>query len=127
MGDGVLKVKDVLAHTDLANPLSIKLKSPKDGTAAGLVNITVQVVTLEEASSVIEQVIYEFERWQPVILWGHTPTPGHFLPTDPGRWSTEDGKRFGRELEEVAPPLDEGWTVTNSWVIIAYNFSFRGK
>jgi len=126
LGDGVLKVKDILTYTDHANPMTIKLKSPKDGSSAGFVNISVQITTLDAASSVVEQVVFEYERWQPVILWGHTPTPGHFLPTDPGRWSTEDGKKFGREIEDVAPPIEPGWTVTNAWHVISTDFDPEG-
>ena len=30
-----------------------------------------------------EEFIYEYERWQPFVLWGQT-NPGHMLPSDPG-------------------------------------------
>ena len=53
------------------------------------------------ASSIEEQTVYEYQRWQPVrfiavtanfmlkclqvVLWG-SDYPGHLLPTDPGRF-----------------------------------------
>lgn len=39
---------------------------------------------VEKASSIEEHRVYEYQRWQPVVLWG-SDFPGHFLPTDPGR------------------------------------------
>jgi hypothetical protein len=31
------------------------------------------------------------------------------------RWCSEDGKKFGKEIESVAPPIPTGWEVTKSW------------
>ncbi len=45
----------------------------------------VSVESAQEANAVQEHTVYEYQRWQPVILWGHTEPPGHFLITDPGR------------------------------------------
>jgi hypothetical protein len=39
---------------------------------------------VDQASAIEEHRVYEYQRWQPVVLWG-SDFPGHFLPTDPGR------------------------------------------
>lgn len=52
-----------------------------------LKQIEVEVVQMDvdQASSIEEHRVYEYQRWQPVVLWG-SDFPGHFLPTDPGRF-----------------------------------------
>ncbi len=82
---------------------------------------------VEQASSIEEHRVYEYQRWQPVVLWG-SDSPGHLLPTDPGkydfhlftflhsaRWSTADGTIFGNSFTDVEPKLPEGWTVVSQW------------
>jgi hypothetical protein len=74
------------------------------------------ILSLSEACNVQEHTVYEFQRWSPVHNWGNTDPPaGHLLITDPGRWCSEDGKRFGKDIESVAPPVLGGWEVTKSW------------
>lgn len=119
LGDGILKVKDVPTGQSLPFPLIVKLKSPETGKAAGEADITVQLFTVDEASSFQEHIVYEFQRWQPIIDWGSTPSPGHFLPTDPGHWCSENGRKFAKELELAAPTIPEGWSVADYWHIIS--------
>lgn len=35
------------------------------------------------------------------------------------RWCTEDGKRFGKTMEDVAPSIPPDWKVTQSWHTIS--------
>eukprot|EP00250_Pteridium_aquilinum_P021886 c25256_g1_i1 orf=924-13886(-) len=60
--------------------------------------------------------IFENQRYQPLAGWG-SKWPGHFLPTDPCRWSTRDNKRTSQTREdlEVHPP--PGWIWTTDWII----------
>ena len=41
---------------------------------------------------------------------------GHLLPTDPGKWSSTDGKKFGNNFDSVAPELPAYWEVLQPWV-----------
>ncbi len=41
--------------------------------------------------------------------------PGHLLPTDKGRWGSENGKTFGKTFDEVAQELPANWEVINPW------------
>lgn len=68
------------------------------------------------ANSVQEHTVYEFQRWQPIVEWGND-FPGHLLPTDPGKWSSGTGDKFGMTFESVEPVLPEGWEVITPWYI----------
>lgn len=118
LGDGILKVKDIPVDQTLPHPLIVKLRSPETGKAVGEADITVKLFTVDEASAFQEHIVYEFQRWQPIIEWGSTSAPGHFLPTDPGRWCSQDGRRFSSELEKAAAPIPDGWTVADYWHVI---------
>lgn len=97
----------------------VKLRSPETGKPVGEADITVQLFSVEEASSSQEHIVYEFQRWQPIIEWGSTPAPGHLLPTDPGRYCSSNGRKFGDTLEQAAPPIPEGWSVADYWHIVS--------
>jgi hypothetical protein len=118
LGDGILKVKDIPSGNKLPHPFMVKLRSPETGKAVGEADVTVQLFTVDEASAFQEHIVYEFQRWQPIIEWGSTPTPGHLLPTDPGRWCSSDGSKFAKELEEAAPAIPVGWSVTDCWHVV---------
>eukprot|EP01031_Cornospumella_fuschlensis_P029015 gene29015-35020_t len=104
LGDGVLKLSGMPAPSSTPSSpeeRSIPLTSPTD-------------------ASIQEHVVYEYQRWQPGYNWGMADDPSKLLlPTDPGRWSSEDGKKFGKTLESVAPPIDGvaggQWEVTKGW------------
>lgn len=129
LGDSQLKVKDISnsilqiiqGAVPSANPSNntvtkvVKLVSPIDGKAAGEAEFLVSILSLTEACNVQEHTVYEFQRWNPVQDWGNSDPPGHLLITDPGRWSSEDGKRFGKDMESVSPPVPSGWDITKSW------------
>lgn len=135
LGDAVLSTKDITTTPTMQR---LKLINPA-GKFKGEVGyviipsklfeqIEVEVVKMDvdQASSIEEHRVYEYQRWQPVVLWG-SDFPGHFLPTDPGRfvlqstqshlcrWSSADGQKFGKTFAEVEPPLEEGWTVLSQW------------
>jgi hypothetical protein len=48
------------------------------------VEVEVILMSVSRAASIEEHRVYEFQRWQPVVLWG-SDYPGHLMPTDPGR------------------------------------------
>eukprot|EP01038_Epipyxis_sp_PR26KG_P008953 gene8953-12074_t len=128
LGDAVIKLKDLFASIGQSKPNrgKYKLVNPQNGKNKGEVELDITFLSVAEAASVQEHTVYEFERWQPVIEWGHTPAPGHFYPRDPGRWCTEDGKKYGNELEDIAPPIPPGWTVTESWHTISTELDSNG-
>mmetsp|Transcript_5028 Transcript_5028/g.7683 ORF Transcript_5028/g.7683 Transcript_5028/m.7683 type:complete len:292 (+) Transcript_5028:70-945(+) len=111
LGDAVLSTKDV---GDQPSITTLKLINPDNGKFHGDVELEVVHMDVNHASSVEEHRVYEYQRWQPVVHWG-SDYPGHLLPTDPGRWSTADGKKFGETFSEVEPPLPAGWEVIAPW------------
>ncbi len=107
LGDAVINLKDLglkcdrpySAETRIVQK-SVKLIDPSAGKLQGVADIEVELLTVDEAVSIQEHIIYEYQRWQPVVLWGSTK-PGHLLPTDPGKWSTDNGSKFGDSIAEV--------------------------
>ncbi|KAI5061209.1 hypothetical protein GOP47_0023714 [Adiantum capillus-veneris] len=87
-----------------ACPISL-LNSPDD---ALLRRSNEPVVEVEE--------IFENQRYQPLAGWG-SKWPGHFLPTDPGRWSSRDNKRTSKAREDLEADLSQGWVWSTDWVI----------
>eukprot|EP01036_Dinobryon_divergens_P032696 gene32695-42341_t len=64
-----------------------------------------------DTGNVQHHMVFEFERW--VGNWGHDHD---LLPTDPpGRWCSQDGKKFGPDADSVAPPVPEGYVITEDW------------
>lgn len=113
LGDAALPAKDL---TDQLAPVKLKLVNPDNGKFCGEVDVEGCLMDPRRANTIQQHIVYEYERWQPVVHWGHD-FPGHFLPTDPGRWSNEDCSKFGNSFENVAPPLKEGWEEITSWEI----------
>lgn len=66
-----MKFKEIPAElasgSCLPYPMTVKLKSPETGHAAGQAEITVQLLTIDEASSIEEHMLFEYQRWQPII------------------------------------------------------------
>lgn len=110
--EGVVHLKD-FAMGKPASEKEIPLVDPENGAAAGSALVSVSIMTPEAARLSQEHVIYEFQRWQVGKDWGYGK--GYFLPTDLGRWSTLDGKRFGDDIEAMAPPIPAGWQVDRGW------------
>jgi hypothetical protein len=50
--------------------------------------------------------VYEYERWVIGKDWGSSSD--HYLPTDPGQWSNEEGTFFWT-LDEASRQLPSGW------------------
>jgi hypothetical protein len=67
----------------------------------------VQKVPSKKALRHAEHIVFEYERWQPVIGWGSKS----LLPTDAGNYSNEYGTKFARTFNEVAPPVPRGWSI----------------
>lgn len=59
---------------------------------------------------------YEFERFTPIIGWG-SDSPGHLLPTDPGRWCSGDGKKWSLKFDDVVPEMPSGFVETTQWSV----------
>lgn len=114
MGDAIIPVKDVGPEPEIK---TVKLINPDSGKFEGEITVDICYMDVNAASSIQEQTLYEFQRWQPVVLWG-SDYPGHLLPTDPGRWSSADGRRFAETFDEVAPALPEGWETLKPWSIM---------
>lgn len=116
IGDALLKFRD-LEISNVPYVKTLLMICPQDGSQKGEIDIEISVLSSEEAKMVQEDTLYEFERWMPEIEWGHTPK--HFLPTDPGRFCSQDGKQYARELDDVAPVVPKDFVVTNKWHNIA--------
>jgi hypothetical protein len=100
------------------------------------IKISIQKMTYQMANSYREILVYEYERWQPLLDWGNS-YPGHLLPIDPGtgfvlfslplplhliahwlgRWSNIFGSKFEMELVNILAPLPEGWTSMNEFQV----------
>lgn len=113
IGDAFVSWKDICAAA-APNPVASEAADPTDpvkktcniirsadGVSRGEIDILVSRVSLLEALSLHHEVLYEYQRWQPIVGWGNK-YPGHLLPTDPGKWSTVDGRLFSHEWEALA-------------------------
>lgn len=85
-------------------PVSL-MKSPDD---ASLRLNNEPVVEVDE--------IFENQRYQLLAGWG-SKWPGHFLPTDPGRWSTRDNQKTSQTREDLEVNLPPGWIWRTNWII----------
>lgn len=115
LGDVILKLKQF-------NPFSttqkeIKLIDPETGKGESTIYIDVECMSVSAACSVQEQNVYEYERWRVGKLWGSTKS--HYLPTDPGKYSTADGLKFGHTFDDVLPALTADWSITKHLFVIA--------
>jgi hypothetical protein len=71
------------------------------------ITVMVQKVPSKKALRHAEHIVFEYERWQPVIGWGSKS----LLPTDPGSYANEYGTKFAKTFNEVAPPVPRGWSI----------------
>ena len=117
LGDTVLSCSDIVNSSQLIYK-TLKLINPANGSIVGDIDINLQVMTPHEARKVHLHSAYEHERWQPVIGWGNYK---HFLPSDPGRWGSSDGRRFSHNVEDVVPMDSNVWKVTKNWYTVAHD------
>ena len=110
IGDAVIHLKDFEVGGTYKRK-EYKLIRQEDGSVEGSAIISIQVQTAEQASNLQEHYIYEFQRWKGE--WGSIDC---FIITDPGRWSTMDGKIFKNDIDDIAPPIPNGWTVLREWM-----------
>ncbi len=88
-GKTSVKVKDL--KRNMGELKVLKLQSVDDTGKviegnAGFVECTLTLMSAERAASYKEEVIFEYERWQPAVGWGNS-YPGHLLPIDPGKYA----------------------------------------
>ncbi len=110
IGDAVLHLKGFNIG-DQRSHMEYKLVHQENGEEEGSVVVSVEVMTAEQAANTQEHYIYEFHRWN-----GEWGTLDNFLLTDPGRWSTIDGKVFGNDIDEISPKIPDGWEVVRDWM-----------
>eukprot|EP01039_Chlorochromonas_danica_P008065 gene8065-8895_t len=123
LGDGTLRMRDVGSGGEKV----VKLKQPSDGRSAGEAYLLVTLQSVEEAASVQEHIVYEFQRWRPLGQWGTQDDPAkQLLPSDPGRWCRRDGTHFGKTLEVVAPEVPTGWIVSSGWHTVTTDGDHEG-
>ena len=109
LADAVLNLRD-LKRGMRNKAFKLKLKESETGEVHGTLHIQISIMSVHEASHIQEHAIYEYQRWNGG--WGSTD---HFLPMDPGRWSTLDGKKYGLEIDDIAPPVPPGWRIKQAW------------
>jgi vacuolar protein sorting-associated protein 13A/C len=80
-------------------------------------SIRVERTSLSRAISYREDIVFEYQRWQPVMEWGND-YPGHLMPTDPGRWSSGDGAKYADSFDELVSPVPPDWTVITPFSVI---------
>jgi hypothetical protein len=107
--DAVLHIKH-LDKTTRDKSMTLACIQPDTGVKFGSLTVEVTVMSPNEAADEQDHAIYEFQRWNGD--WGGID---HFLPADPGRWGSLDGKRFGNEIDDIANPVPQGWKVKQSW------------
>jgi hypothetical protein len=125
LGDAILNLKDlpIKVEGDFNNEArsvdkTLKIIDPETGKSHGTISVVVELLTCEEAVSIQEHTVYEYQRWQPIVYWGAS-RPGHLLPSDPGKWSNDTGLRFGDAINEVAPPIPASFVITKNWYVLA--------
>lgn len=125
LGDAILTLKDlpVKLEGDFNDDArrcekQLKIIDSSTGRQQGIITVSVEILTCEEAVSIREDVVFEYQRWQPAVLWGSS-RPGHLFPTDPGKWSNNTGLRFGDTMNEVAVPIPQSFQVTKNWFVLA--------
>jgi hypothetical protein len=62
-----------------------------------------------------EQLVWEFQRYQPNIGWA---AGENFENSDPGRYASYNRKTFGDTLQSVAPEVPPGFKVDLNWRIV---------
>ncbi len=109
LGDAVIHLKEYDIG-DRRQHQEYKLYNENTGEQEGSIVCSVECMTAEQCANVQEHTIYEFNRWNGE--WGHLDC---FILTDPGRWSTIDGKTFANDIDDIAPPVHDHWTVVRDW------------
>jgi len=133
LGDAKIKIKD-LTLTKTRTNKSVKLIDSTTGKNNGVIQFDILFNTVNEALSYEEQTVFQYERYQPVVLWGSS-YPGHFLPSDPGiniaqeftgLYSSSNGLTYYKTLDEASPPIPEGWKINKQWYILSNEFDANG-
>ena len=84
------------------------------------VEFIAQTMPAGRAKTMETYAAYEFQRYEPIVGWGHD-SPGHLLPTDPGRYCSGDGKKWSLKFDDVVPVLPDGYIEVSPWSV------FRGE
>jgi hypothetical protein len=112
IGINILELKDV---TETKTEKKLKIYSSDTGDFVGLVDLNVYSMDARKAASIVAQIVYEYQRWKPVQGWGSTPAPGHFMATDPGRWSNDDQSSFGDSIDSVLKKVGAKIEILKPW------------
>lgn len=76
----------------------------------------VYTISADRARTMSTYSAYEFHRFEPIVGWGHD-SPGHLLPTDPGRWCSGDGKIWSLKFDDVVPQMPDDYIETAPWSV----------
>lgn len=117
LGDAMLPVKEyanAIGRDQEIRTLQL-IDASSGNVTTSSIELGVQLLTREEALSIQEHFVYEYERWQAVTGWGNSHL--HLLPgVDPGKWSDVRGEVFSEQFDDVAPPVpSDQWVVTEPW------------
>eukprot|EP01032_Pedospumella_encystans_P012715 gene12715-14688_t len=112
IGDAAVKLEP-LGLTEEAIDKTFSLTNPNNGKSEGEATLRFVCLAPEDALRILEESVYEYQHCRVFTQWEAL--------TNPGRWSTSDGKKFTETLEEAAALVnsEEGWTVTNTWSIMS--------
>jgi hypothetical protein len=122
LGTGLLNIKNIgTEHVEQ----KIQLNDTDNGNAAGEILVNVYLLDAIEAAHTVEQVVYEYERWKPIIGYGSTKE--HFLDSDKGRWSDSTQAKWGHSLEGIVGKLDEAsFRITKNWFAVGTESDIQG-
>lgn len=131
MGDAVIPLRDMTITSGNVTK-KLRLLSPSTGKTTGEVEIELEPTTLFYAKTTKMEAVFEYQRWQPGIEWGSGKHS--LLRTDPGRWSSIDGKKFGADINEVSTNVSpstgdsnrSNWTVTKPWFVVSTEYDQDG-
>ena len=68
-----------------------------------------------DCSTVTEQYVWEFQRYQKNTGWG---AGQNFEANDPGRYANFDRSKYGDSFQSVMPVVPEGLRIDQSWAIV---------
>lgn len=122
LGTGLLNIKDIgPEHVEKR----VHLNDTDNGNAAGEIMVNVYLLEAIEAAHTVDQVVYEYERWKPIIGYGSTKE--HFLDSDKGRWSDSTQSKWGHSLEKIVGKLDEtSFKITKNWYAVGTASDIQG-
>mmetsp|Transcript_20396 Transcript_20396/g.29297 ORF Transcript_20396/g.29297 Transcript_20396/m.29297 type:complete len:635 (-) Transcript_20396:72-1976(-) len=115
LGTAFIQVAEIV---NSRGPILLPLLDTQNLSDTGAkLEVMINRMDISQALSERQDVVYEYQRWQPILEWGSS-YPGHLLVTDPSPWSDDKGSRYGEERDDVSHPLPEGWKIIQPFTVV---------